>query len=142
MKRLLFIIVLTCGICLTANADVWMWVDANGKIRFVDTMKPIYTWIDEYGKMHYGDTLDYEDAASVELDWHARGTLDQAVENGEPGFSSNTQPDETDAERAAREKLCKRATEVYDSYLNAPQLYRTSESGEREILGEVEAATT
>ena len=37
---------------------------------------------------------------------------------------------------------CKRATEIYDSYLNAPQLYRTNEKGEREYLSKKEAAAT
>ena len=37
---------------------------------------------------------------------------------------------------------CKRATESYKAYLNAPQLYRTGESGEREILSPEEATST
>ena len=126
------------GLCLTANADVWKWVDANGKTHFVDTMTPIYTWIDEFGKAHYSDTPDHEDAVSVELVWHASGNLANV------GDSAN--PDETGLEQAEREDkkayYCKRATEVYDSYVNAPQLYRTDENGERQFLSKEEAAAT
>ena len=43
MNRLIATMILLFGICLGANADVWKWVDANGKTHFVDTMKPIYT---------------------------------------------------------------------------------------------------
>ena len=49
---------------------------------------------------------------------------------------------ETAEERAEREQAeayyCKRATEIYDSYVNAPQLYRTNEAGEREYLSKQE----
>lgn len=137
MKQLFIFIALSCGFCLTASADVWKWVDANGKIHFVDTMTPIYTWVDEFGKTHYGDTPDHEDAVSVELVWHSRGSMNEAGESG-----SDAYPDETDVQRAEREQLCERATEVYESYLNAPQLYRTDENGEREFLSEAEAAAT
>jgi len=137
MKQLLVILALICGFCLTANADVWKWADANGKTHFVDTMTPIYTWVDDFGKTHYGDTPDHEDAVSVELVWHSSGFLEEAGEGG-----GKAEPDETDAERAEREKLCKTATDVYESYLNAPQLYRTGAKGERQYLSEREAAAT
>ncbi len=137
MKKLLLIIALSFGLSLTAGADVWKWVDANGKTHFVDTMTPIYTWVDDFGKTHYGDTPDHEDAVSVELVWHSSGPL---AESGEGG--SKTYPDETDTQRAEREKLCKTATDVYASYLNAPQLYRTGPDGEREYLSEAETAAT
>ena len=50
--------------------------------------------------------------------------------------------DETAAERALRLEAeaehCRRLTEIHDSYVNAPQLYRTNEDGEREYLSRVE----
>jgi hypothetical protein len=73
MKRLIVTMLLLFGFALSANADVWKWVDASGKTHFVDTTKPIYTW-----------------------------------------------------------------SEIYDSSVNAPQLYRTGESGEREYLSKQE----
>jgi hypothetical protein len=131
MKNLLTVCVLMFGFSMTASADIWKWVDANGKTHFVDTMTPIYTWIDELGKIHYSDTPDHEDAVSVQLVWHSTGSLD---------------PGETAEQRAEREKAeayyCKRATEIYDSYVNAPQLYRTDANGEREYLSKEEAAKT
>jgi hypothetical protein len=149
MKQLFAIATLIFGLCLTANADVWQWVDAAGKMHFVDTMTPIYTWVDEFGKIHYGDTPDHEDAVSVQLVWHATGSLDVvdgADDESESGSGGYAFPGETAEDRAEREKAeayyCKRATEIYDSYLNAPQLYRTDESGEREYLSKKDAAAT
>ncbi len=111
-------------------------------------MKPIYTWVDEFGKIHYADTPGHEDAVSVELVWHSSGSLEEVESTSEGGSDSGgyAYPGETAEERAEREKAeayyCKRATEIYESYLNAPQLYRTNDSGEREYLSKEEAAKT
>jgi hypothetical protein len=144
MRRLIATLLLF-GIALSANADVWKWVDASGKTHFVDTIKPIYTWSDEFGKVHYSDTPEHEDAVSVELVWVSSGSLTDVGSDGgdeESGSSGYASPGETAEERAEREQAeayyCKRATEIYDSYVNAPQLYRTSESGEREYLSKQE----
>jgi hypothetical protein len=151
MKRLPILfaltLALTVGLALPANADIWKWVDADGKTHFVDTTTPIYTWIDETGKVHYSDTPDHEDAVSVELVWHSPGTLADAGDADEDsGSDGYAYPGETAEERAERENAeayyCKRATEIFESYLNAPRLYRTSESGDREYLSEADAAAT
>ena len=148
MKRLIATVLLLCGFALNANADIWKWVDASGKTHFVDTTTPIYMWVDEFGKVHYSDTPDHEDAVSVELVWVSPGSLSEA-EGGDKGGDeeeSNSggyaNAGETAEERAEREQAeayyCKRATEIYDSYVNAPQLYRTDEGGEREYLSKKE----
>jgi len=147
MTKLLATITLLFGLCLTANADVWKWVDAFGKTHFVDTMTPIYTWVDEFGKVHYGDTPGHEDAVSVVLVWVTKGSLDEVAKTDDKsGPSGYAFPGETAEDRAEREKAeayyCKRATEIYESYLNAPQLYRTNENGEREYLSKKDAAAT
>jgi hypothetical protein len=148
MKRLIATVLLLCGFALNANADIWKWVDASGKTHFVDTTTPIYMWVDEFGKVNYSDTPDHEDAVSVELVWVSPGSLSEA-EGGDKGGdeeASNSggyaNAGETAEERAEREQAeayyCKRATEIYDSYVNAPQLYRTDEGGEREYLSKKE----
>ena len=74
MNRIITSCLLLLGLIAVAQADVWMWVDANGDTHFVDTDTPIFTWVDESGDVHYSDTPDHEDAVSVELVWHAKGT--------------------------------------------------------------------
>lgn len=141
------IVGLVLGLALPAYADIWKWVDANGEEHFVNTDTPIYTWVGEDGKVHYSDTPDHEDAVSVELIWHSPGDpaeLEEADDEGESG--GYAYPGETAEERAERESAeayyCKRATEIFESYLNAPRLFRTSETGEREYLSEADAAAT
>lgn len=147
MKTVFLIVLLTFGIALNAAADVWKWVDANGDEHYVDTNRPIYTWTDEYGKVHYADKPNHADAVSVQLVWVSSGTLDEVQgDKGERGDGAVARPGETAEERAEREAAeeyyCKRATEIYESYKNAPQLYRTDDAGEREYLSDREAAAT
>ena len=144
MKKTILVIAALAGLCTVAHADVWMWVDAKGETHFVDTNTPIYTWVDESGDVHYSDTPDHEDAVSVELVWVAGGSLEE-MESDEDE-SGSAYPGETPEERFEREQAeayyCKRATEIYESYVNAPRLYKTSEEGERIYLTKEEAANT
>ena len=144
MKKILTLAALV--ICAAANADVWMWIDNDGKAHFVDTNTPIYTWVDESGEHHYSDTPDHEDAISVELIWHSAGSLADLEETGDDSEAGSAYPGETAEERYERERAeayyCKRATEIYESYLHAPQLYRTNEAGEREYLSKEDKMKT
>jgi hypothetical protein len=147
MKKLLTICVLMFGLSQTAHADIWKWADAFGNMHFVDTKTPIYMWVDDFDKLHYADHPDHEDAVSVQLVWHSEGSLDED-ENDDSGSDSDgyAYPGETAEQRAERERAeayyCERATEIYESYLNAPQLYETSDDGKREYLSKADAART
>ena len=147
MKQLIFLALIAIGFATSANADVWKWVDVYGEIYYVDTNVPIYTWLDDHGKVHFSDKPDHEDAVAVVLVWHSDDPLEdiQAAANQE-SESEPAYPGETEAEREEREQAeayyCKRAEEIYNSYLNAPRLYKTSDGGERVYLTDEEAAVT
>jgi len=147
MKKLITACALLHALSATAYADIWKWVDALGNTHFVDTVRPIYTWVDELGKVHYADHPEHENAVSVQLVWHSSGNLEELQEQGEESESGGyAYPGETAEQRAERERAeayyCERAKEIYESYLNAPQLYRTNEKGEREYLSKADAART
>ena len=129
------------SVSLSACADIWKWVDAHGDVHFVNTLKPIYTWVDDYGMVQYADKPGHEDAVSVDLVWHSTGdSIEQAEEQAETKGSGTgwAHPGETPEERLEREKAeeyyCKRARQIYESYLTAPRLYETNENGERIYL--------
>lgn len=146
-KLALAVFTLALGACPVAWADIWKWVDADGETHFVNTNRPIYTWVDEDGKVYYSDTPDHEDAVSVQLIWISSDSLEEimAQRNG-TGDSGYAYPGESAEDRAEREAAeayyCKRATEIYESYVNAPDLYRSDENGERVYLTDAEAAAT
>ena len=81
----------------------------------------------------------------MQLVWVSKGTLDDK-ESAAGSSDGNAFPGETPQRRAEREAseafYCKRATEIYDSYKNAPRLYRTNEAGEREYLSKKAAKAT
>ncbi len=146
MKEVIAILTLVLTLSVAAKADVWRWIDADGKTHFVDTMKPIYVWIDEWGELHYSDKPEHEYVLSVELMWHSTGSVDEmAADEDESGSGGYAHPGETAEDRTERERAqayyCKRATQIYESYLNAPQLYRTNDDGERQYLNKKDAAT-
>ncbi len=140
-RTFLLLSVFYCG---SAAADVWKWVDAEGKTHFVDTSTSIFTWVVD-GSIFYSDTPDHEDAIAVQLVWVSKGALEEK-ESAASSSDGYAYPGETPDERAEREDAeayyCKRATEIYDSYKNAPRLYRTNDAGEREYLSEESAKAT
>ena len=144
MKKQLALIAVGFALTTVANADVWRWVDAEGNSHFVDTQTPIFTWVDEFGKAHYSDTPEHEDAVAVELFWHSTGSLADLEAPLDDAEGDGPLPGETAQQYAERKQAedyyCKRATEIYDSYVNAPQLYRTGEDGEREYLSKQQKA--
>lgn len=121
-----------------ALADVWKWVDTFGNTHYVESLRPIFTWV-EAGRVYYSDTPDHEDAIAVQLFWHSTGTLAE-IEEGDG--AENAASAETEKERAERleaeKRYCQRVTEIHDSYVNAPRMYKSSDAGEREYLSERE----
>ena len=147
MKKTLVLGLLLTGFSFSAHADIWKWVDGEGETHFVDTITPIYTWVDDSGDRHYADTPDHEYAITVDLVCHAPGELDDYGDSlEEPESVGFAYPGETLEDRQEREKAeayySKRAQEIYDSSVNAPQLSHTTETGEREYLSKQDMART
>lgn len=130
MRELTAIALLVFGLCLTAKADIWKWVDEHGNVHFSDTPAHAYAMNAERVRSTSGNR-----SASTSGD--SRTTTS-------PG--KDIDPEETPEERRAREDAqayyCKQARDIYHSYADAPRLYRTSEDGQREYLSDEEAAAT
>ena len=147
MRLSVTLVLLTLLVSLTARADIWKWVDAHGNVHFVNTTKPIYTWVDDYGMVQYADKPGHEDAVSVDLVWHSTGNSVEEAEQQVESKGSGTgwaHPNETPEERLEREQAeqyyCKRARQIYESYLTAPRLYETDANGSRVYLTEEQTA--
>ena len=118
-----------------ASADMWKWVDANGTPHYVDSNRPIYTWTDSTGRAHYGDTPGDASAVLVELVRISSGPTRNATSASSSSFSSSAQAPSRDAAVAQN---CTRANQILAMYRNAPQLFRTNDAGEREVLSDAE----
>ena len=136
------IAILTLSLFADANADVWKWVDEFGEDHFVTSDRPIYTWLDG-SEVHFSDKPEHPDARPVELVWHSPGTLadvEEATAAEDPNAVPGETPEQAAARRAAEAYYCSQATEILNTYNNAPQLYRTGEDGERYYLTVAEEA--
>ena len=150
MKRTFLFTLFALGMSMNAVADVWKYVDDQGKTHFVDSDRPIYTWKDEFGKSHYADKPGSINAVMVQLVWVSDGSLEEVKASHEAKKDSSlagfARPGETADERAEREAAeayyCKRAKEILESYNNAPALYKTDAAGEQVVLSETEMAAT
>mgnify|MGYP001814147094 FL=1 len=128
MKELIMTIALTLGLCMTANAEVWKWVDADGNV-------------------HYGDRPQHASSQGIKLAHHTSGS--RSAKSSGQGRASSSQSAASAAEgaasesaegRKAQEYYCNQASEIYASYSKAPRLYRTNADGQREYLSDREAA--
>ncbi len=111
----------------------------------------VYKWVDDNGRTHYGDTPPDETASAVE------------IETGKPSVSPHLQErrkkrgkllqqfaeerrqeaeaaEKLAAEKAERERQCKRTRNQLRQYEHSPYLYETNEDGERRILNDAERA--
>ena len=145
MNKLSALIVLSFGVCFSASADIWRWVDPQGKIHYVDSNTPIWTWVGADGLVYYSDIPESRSAVRVALQWHATGQLTAQTQSRDDDLSKTAQtsdPNESDEDRQEREMAeayyCKEAKKIFDTYSSAPRLYRTSEAGEREYLSDEE----
>lgn len=141
MMKPITIAVLAVGVFATAHADVWKWTDQFGEEHFVTSDKPIYTWL-VGGEVNFSDKPEHPDARPVELVWHSRGTIAdlEEAEPEDPNAVPGETPEEREARRAAEAYYCSQASEILDTYNNAPRLYRTGEDGERYYLTVAEEA--
>lgn len=126
MKELTTIVLLVFGLSLTANADIWKWVDAHGNV-------------------HYGDTPARAEALNAERVRYTpsnQNTSKPSDSRTVTSWGSDTDTGESAEEERAQSYYCEQARSIYQSYVDAPRLYRTTEDGEREYLSDQEKAAT
>jgi len=141
------IVLLWLAFCLSASADIWRWVDEQGVTHYVNSQTPIWTWVDADGVAHYSDKPEHASAVPVALVWYSGGELptqDQTGPQSAVKRDSTVVPGESNLEReqriAAEAYYCSQAQRIYETYKNAPQLFRTNADGEREYLTSQESA--
>ncbi|MCH8895445.1 MAG: DUF4124 domain-containing protein [Proteobacteria bacterium] len=132
MKKLALIL-LGLSVSIGASAAVWMWTDADGVV-------------------HYSDYPADESAVLIEIESKPtnRAAIAEQREETIALARERQQGDrlrrESDAEdskqqkqdREMAEKNCERSKEIYDTYYNAPRLYKPTADGGREFLSSEE----
>lgn len=121
MRQITATLLLMFGLCLTADADIWKWVD-------------------EQGNVHYGDTPAREYTNNAERVTYTSSSRSHSTPS--ESRTEDTQSEEKTAQEDAQAYYCERAKDIYRSYLDAPRLYKTGEDGQREYLSDEETAAT
>ena len=128
MNKLIVMVALTLGLCVSATAEVWKWVDQNGTVHFTD--RPQHA--NSQGIMLPRHTPA---RSSSRPSGHDQASSRQSAASN----AANSKPSSVDGKKA-EEYYCNQATEIYASYSKAPRLYKTNADGQREYLSDKEAA--
>lgn len=135
MRRVLAISALVLAAAGTAQADVYRFVDAQGRIQYSDRWVPGSELI---------KTSDRNRATNSEA-----AAAQRAAEQNKLAVSNDriaaqqAQHNAADAVRrdvaATRGEQCKKAKEVYEKSVQARRLYKVGKDGEREYLTDSQA---
>ncbi len=128
MKKLA-IILLGLSVSIGANAAVWMWTDADGEVHYSD-----------YPEVASAVLVDIEskptDRAAIAEQRRETVAQERERQKGER-LRRETDAEEKAEQRQDREMAkenCERSKEIYDTYYNAPRLYKPTADGGREFL--------
>jgi hypothetical protein len=132
MRRILAITAFVLAAGATAHADVYRYIDAQGRPQYSDRWVP-------------GSTLVKTDRNRPSADAAAQRAADQsklAASNERISAQLNQQAAaravKADLEKA-RSEQCKQATERYEKSIQARRMYKAGKDGEREYLTDQQA---
>ncbi len=132
MKKLA-ILLLGLSVSIGTSAAVWMWTDAAGEVHYSD-----------YPEVDTAVLVDIEseptDRAAIAD--QRRETVALELERQKGDLLRRSADAEEDAERRKDRDLakanCEKAKEVYETYYNAPRLFKPTADGGREYLSSEE----
>jgi hypothetical protein len=131
--KMLATILLGLSVSFSAGAAVWMWTDAEGEV-------------------HYSDYPEVEDAVLVDIESHPTDraaiaaqrqqtvALERERQKGEQLRLDTDREERTEKkeDRALAKANCEQAKQAYETYYNAPRLYKPTADGGREYLSSEE----
>jgi len=111
----------------------------------------VYKWVDEQGRIHYGDKPADDSALSVEVEPETptvdpeeekrRRKRDKLLEQfADERREQAEEAQRLAAEKAERQRECERTRKQLWQYEHSPYLYDTNADGERRILDDAERA--
>ena len=128
MKKLALIL-LGLSLSISASAAVWMWTDADGLVHYSD-----------YPAVQHAVLLDIESKPTdrAEVAERRKQNIARERERQEGDRLRREEAAEENAQRKIDRELarenCTKAKERYNTYYNAPRLYKPTEDGGREFL--------
>jgi hypothetical protein len=121
---------------LSAAADVYRWVDANGRVHYSDRPRAGAERIKVDSRPT--DTEAVEQREQQTYAERAKAEAAQQTQQGEDAVAKNVAQDVT----KTREEQCKKAQADYKIAIESQRLYRTGKDGERVYLTDAEINET
>jgi hypothetical protein len=113
-----------------AHADIWKWVDAQGRVQYSDRWTPGAVLIK--GEHTHAADLAAPPDESARPDASDRQITDQL--NREEAQRAVERD-----EASARARQCKQARDHYQKVIQARRIYRETKNGERQYLSDAQA---
>jgi hypothetical protein len=118
-----------------AHADIWKWVDAQGRVQYSDRWTPGAVLIK--GEHTHAADLSGPSDDSARPNASQPDATDQRITdrlNREEAQRAVKRDEE-----AARAKQCKEAQDHYQQVIHARRIYREEKNGERQYLSDADA---
>jgi Domain of unknown function (DUF4124) len=113
------------------QADVYRWIDAQGRVQYTDRPIPGAERVSTSTKLPGSDTAK----TTAELERLKASGSQLQTQAAAAAKQETVQQDVA----GARVEQCKQARERYDKSVRARRIFRTNEKGEREYLTDAEA---
>ncbi len=126
MKRLL-IAALLAVLAAPAAAQLYKWVDKDGKTHYSDAPPPNQET--KQLNVQSGATTNAPAKSSVERDKAAQKARDEAKESGKKA-------DEAARNASDKDESCSRAKQAYATYADGGRIHKYNDKGEREFLSD------
>ena len=126
---------LTAGASMTAHADVYRWVDADGRVHYTDRWVPGAERI----KLLTGHTGSQPVAPNAQSDSSQLAATNERIKE-QLAAEADARAVKQDVDKVRGEQ-CKEAQAKYKRAIEARRIYRVGKDGQREYLSDVEADT-
>ena len=128
-KRLAWGLVLA-GLSMAASADVFRWVDAQGRVHYSDRPEADNAVRVVGVTTHASDSAAIAARMQAESDQRAKAAAQENQQRTDQNAAKAVQTDVT----KSREDQCKEAKERYRVAIESQKLYRVGKDGERQYL--------
>ncbi len=137
MKTQLWVtLALLAAVTLPASADIYRWVDAQGRVHYSD--KPV----EGAQRVKGVDSRPTDPAAVAERSQAAHDQREKALADAQKKQTDQAAAKAVDKDTATvQADRCKKAQEDYRVAIESQRLYRVGKDGEREYLNDEELST-
>jgi hypothetical protein len=132
MTTRVFCMVALLTLSATASAEVYRWVDGQGRVHYSDRPAENSQLVSVRSRPSSPEAI--AERTGQEAEQRAQSAARETEQRNEQATANAVQKDVN----ASREEQCKKAQEAYKTAVESQRLYREGKNGEREYLTDAE----